>query len=187
MRVLVQLVACRKNKLIKNIESTQKQYKAKWHESCQLQYSKTKLRQPEKTKRQVDNFDDMEAASMVSPLNALLQLSHAFSVANWNLLESLETKYQLLKLILRCGNDPSNCRRNSYWLNYISAGDLIAQDYQYHVQLVFLYNRARENKRADDSNSDEVNHDIALTEQNLTLKMLAWMMLLLQSLSLMIW
>ena len=46
----------------------------------------------------------------------------------------------------------------------ISPGDLIAQDDQNHVQLVSLYNRARENKRADDSNSDEVNHDIAFTE-----------------------
>ena len=156
----MQLVACRKNKLIENIESTQKQYKAKWHESCRLQYNKTKLRQPEKRKRQVDNFDDMEEASMVSPLNALLLLSHAFSVANWNLLESLKTKYQLLKLILRCGNDPL---QDKQLLAKLSAGDLIAQDYQYHVQLVFLYNRARENKRADDSNSDEVNHDIALT------------------------
>ena len=61
----MQLVACRKNKLIENIESTQKQYKAKWHESCRLQYNKTKLRQPEKRKKEVDNFDDMEAASMV--------------------------------------------------------------------------------------------------------------------------
>ena len=46
----------------------------------------------------------------------------------------------------------------------ISTGDLIAQDDQNHVQLVSLYSRARENKRADDSNSDEVNHNIAFTE-----------------------
>ena len=47
----------------------------------------------------------------------------------------------------------------------LSAGDLIAQDAQYHVQcLVSLYNRARETKLSDDFDVDSVNHGIAFAE-----------------------
>ena len=44
----------------------------------------------------------------------------------------------------------------------LRAGDLIAQDGQYHVQcLVSLYNRARETQKSD---ADTVNHGIAFAE-----------------------
>ena len=47
----------------------------------------------------------------------------------------------------------------------LSAGDLIVQDAQYHVQcLVSLYNRARETKLSDDFDVDSVNHGIAFAE-----------------------
>ena len=47
----------------------------------------------------------------------------------------------------------------------LSAGDLIAQDAQYHPQcLVSLYNRARETKSNEESDVDTVNHGIALAE-----------------------
>ena len=46
-----------------------------------------------------------------------------------------------------------------------SAGDLIAQDAQYHPQcLVSLYNRARETKSTEESDMDAINHGIALAE-----------------------
>jgi len=47
----------------------------------------------------------------------------------------------------------------------LSAGDLIAQDAQYHVQcLVSLYNRARGTKGSEESDADTVNHGIAFAE-----------------------
>ena len=47
----------------------------------------------------------------------------------------------------------------------LSAGDLIAQDAQYHPQcLGSLYNRARETKSSEESDMDTVNHGIALAE-----------------------
>ena len=47
----------------------------------------------------------------------------------------------------------------------LSAGDLIAQDAQYHSQcLVSLYNKARETKSSEESDMDTVNHGIVLAE-----------------------
>ncbi len=47
----------------------------------------------------------------------------------------------------------------------LSAGDLIAQDAQYHPQcLVSLYNRARETKLSEKTDADAINHGIALAE-----------------------
>ena len=47
----------------------------------------------------------------------------------------------------------------------MSAGDLIAQDAQYHVQcLISLYNRARETKASEKSDADTLNHGIAFAE-----------------------
>ena len=47
----------------------------------------------------------------------------------------------------------------------LSAGDLIAQDAQYHHQcLVSLYNRASETKSCEESDVDTVNHGIVLAE-----------------------
>ena len=47
----------------------------------------------------------------------------------------------------------------------LSAGDLIAQDVQYHPQdLVSLYNRKRESKTSKDTISDSINHGIAFAE-----------------------
>ena len=47
----------------------------------------------------------------------------------------------------------------------LSAGDLIAQDAQYHPQcLVSLYNKARETKSSEESDMDTVNHGIVLAE-----------------------
>ena len=44
----------------------------------------------------------------------------------------------------------------------LSAGALIAQDTQYHLQcLVSLYNKAREKKMPEGHNADELNHGIA--------------------------
>jgi hypothetical protein len=47
----------------------------------------------------------------------------------------------------------------------LSAGDLIAQDAQYHVQcLASIYNRAREPKTYEESDVDTMNHGIAFAE-----------------------
>ena len=47
----------------------------------------------------------------------------------------------------------------------LSAGDLIAQDAQYHLNcLNSLYNRARETKLSEDSNRDRMNHGLAFAE-----------------------
>lgn len=60
-------------------------------------------------------------------------------------------------------NVPSNCRTRL--LAKFSAGDLIAQDAQYHVQcLVSLYNKARGTKGSEVSDADTVNHGIAFAE-----------------------
>ena len=47
----------------------------------------------------------------------------------------------------------------------LSAGDLIAQDAQYHLKcLNSLYNRAREKKSSEDSDKDRMNHSLAFAE-----------------------
>ena len=46
----------------------------------------------------------------------------------------------------------------------LSAGDLIAQDAQYHVQCLVLYNRARETKPSDNFDMYTVNEGIAFAE-----------------------
>ena len=55
--------------------------------------------------------------------------------------------------------------QNKQLLAKLRAGDLVAQDAQYHVvYLVSLYNRARETKECADCNADTVNHGIAFAE-----------------------
>ena len=55
--------------------------------------------------------------------------------------------------------------QDKHLLAKLSAGDLIAQDAQYHVQcLVSLYNRTRETKPSDNFDVYTVNEGIAFAE-----------------------
>ena len=126
------------------IEATLKQHKARWHDSCRLRYNKTQLRRAEKRKRPVHDAGDEEACMRFTrqclegtsttietcffcgkPASAGRSLSKASTFGVDIKVRQCAIKLQDKRLLAK-----------------LSAGDLIAQDAQYHVQcLVSLYNR----------------------------------------------
>ena len=142
-----------------SIEETFQKHKAKWHDSCRLQYNKTKLQRAEKRKRSIDAEDCY---------------SNKFTCQNLGeKCTSVETCFFSDK------PEGSLCKASTFGVDRqyalklqdnqllakLSTGDLIAQDVQYHLQcLVALYNRTREAKTSEESDVHAVNHGIAFAE-----------------------
>ena len=149
------------------IEATLKQHKARWHGSCRLQYNKTQLRRAEKRKRPIQDASDDDTCMRFTR-------------------KCLEGTTASIGTCFFCGKAASAgkslCKASTFGVDIkvrqcaiklqdkkllakLSAGDLIAQDTQYHLQcLVSLYNRARETKVSDDFDVDTMNHGIAFAE-----------------------
>ena len=149
-----------------DIEETLRSHKARWHDSCRLQYNKTKLQRavkrkapsaesadaPKKYTRQcsVQNSDETEQCFFCGkPAKASESLHHASTFG-------LDARVRECALQLQDQN----------LLAKLSTGDLIALEAKYHVQcLVSLYNRARQTKGSDEKkDSCTINQGIALAE-----------------------
>ena len=129
-----------------SIEETFRKHKAKWHNSCRLQYNKTKLQCAEKRKRSIDAED---------------YYSNKFTR------QSLAEKCTSVETCFFCDKpEGSLCKASTFGVDFkvrqcalklqdkqllakLSTGDLIAQNAQYHLQCLVhraLYNRAKEAK-----------------------------------------
>ena len=150
------------------IEATLNEHKAKWHESCRLLYNRTQLQRVEKRKLPPSEDDDSISCSSSKFTRRSMECAST----------SIETCYFCGKTAqeesLRKASTfdvDTNVRQcaiklqDERLLAKLSAGDLIAQDAQYHVQcLVSLYNRARESKASDVTDPVCVNEGIAFAE-----------------------
>ncbi|XP_062605131.1 uncharacterized protein LOC134266937 [Saccostrea cucullata] len=145
------------------IQSTFQNHKAKWHDSCRLKYNKTALQRAQK--RKMSTTEDTTSASRKytrQTVDAQTLPEKCFFCDKPSGTDSLRkaSTFDLDKHVrtaaLKLGDKAI--------LAKLSAGDLIAQDAQYHVKcLVSLYNKARATKTTVDE-QDDVNHGIALGE-----------------------
>lgn len=130
------------------IEATLQQHKAKWHDLCRLECNITKLQRAEKRKRPIEDVGDVSKkftrqslgetststetcffCGKPAPDGGSLCTASTFGV-------DVHVRQCALKL------------QDKRLLAKLSAGDLIAQDAQYHVQcLVSLLQQSKENKR----------------------------------------
>ena len=150
------------------IEAALKQHKAKWHDSCRLQYNKTQLRRAEKRKRPIEDAADGAEACKRFTRKCLEETSTSietcFFCGKPALAEGLLSKASTFGVDVKVRQCAIKLQ-DKLLLAKLSAGDLIAQDAQYHVQcLVSLYNWARETKISDSFDVDTVNQGIAFAE-----------------------
>ena len=141
------------------IEATLQQHKAKWHNYCRLQYNKTKLQHAEKRKRPVEDATDAPKKFTRQSFGETSTTIEAcfFSGKPGGSLCRAST-FGVDIRVRQCAHK----LQDKILLPKLSAGDLIAQDAQYHVQcLISLYNRARETKTSEKSDADTLNHGIA--------------------------
>ena len=149
------------------IEATLKQHKARSHGSCRLRYNKTQLQRAEKRKRPIQDASDDDTCMRFT--RKCSERTTA-SIGTCFFCGKAESAGKFLSKASTFGVDIKvrQCAiklQDKKLLAKLSAGDLIAQDAQYHVQcLVSLYNRAREMKVLDDFDVDTVNHGIAFAE-----------------------
>ena len=145
------------------IESTLQHHRAKWHDSCRLQYNKTQLTRAEKRKTtscDTEGVTPKFTRHSVDHSEALLETCFFCDKPAGN--ESLRkaSTFDLDRRVRKCAlklEDKSLIAK-------LSAGDMMAQDALYHVKcLVSLYNKARDTKRTLDD-QDDINHGIALGE-----------------------
>lgn len=149
-----------------DIEETLRSHKAKWHDSCRLQYNKTKLERAAKRKASpaestdvpnkyirrssVQNSDETEQCFFCGkPAKASESLHRASTF-------DLDARVRQCALQIQDQN----------LLAKLSTGDLIALEAKYHVQcLVSLYNRARQTKGSVEQDRCTIDHQgIALAE-----------------------
>ena len=147
------------------IEATFRLHKAKWQDSCKLQFNKTKLQRAEKRKMP-DEHDPEPKPRKFTRL-------------------SREHEHHLTETCFFCGKFAAGgalhnastfdidihvrqCAlklQDKPLLAKLSAGDLIAQEAKYHPQcLTSLYNKALD-KKAPESNVDDINHGESLLYQ----------------------
>ena len=145
------------------IEATLSQRKAKWHDSCRLQFNKTQVQRAQKRKRSQDNPDELSKKfTRLSVAKASPSKQTCFfcerPASGKEPLHNAST-FTLDKSVRDCAHK----LQDTHLLAKLSAGDLIAQEAKYHSQcLASLYNRTRQVK--DEATTDAVNHGIALAE-----------------------
>lgn len=149
------------------VEATLVQHKARFHESCRLKYNKTELERARK--RNIEPVDKSIVSAKFTRQNV-----------DYNNLN--KTKSICFFCDLPAQDGSSLCSASTFGLDArvrhcalkledkpllakLSAGDLIALDAMYHVQcLVSLYNRTREKKNTNETETDTTNHGIAFAE-----------------------
>lgn len=143
------------------VEETFRLHKAKWHDSCRLQYNKTKLQRAEKRKKpHEDNPKDDPGTRKFTRLSSKQHSTEMCffcgKPAAGDALRNAATfdlDIRVRQCALKLEDKPL--------LAKLSAGDLIAQEAKYHAKcLTSLYNKAWDTK-AQESDKDNVNHGIA--------------------------
>ncbi len=143
------------------IEATFRLHKAKWHDSCRLQFNKTKLQRAEK--RKMPNEPNPEPNPRKFTCLSREHEHHSMETcffcgksADGDTLRNastFEVDIHVRQCALKLQDKPL--------LAKLSAGDLIAQEAKYHPQcLASLYNKARDAKEPE-SSVDDINHGIA--------------------------
>ena len=150
------------------IEASFQQHKVKWHDSCGLKFNKTKLQRAEKRKAAPDDSSSSKSPrkytrrSLEKLPNPIHQCffcgKQAEGEDSLHRASTLELDARVRHCALQLQDKPL--------LAKLSAGDMVAQDAEYHVKcLVSLYNRARgTEKYSAESDADAVNHGIAFAE-----------------------
>ena len=135
------------------IEATLNEHKAKWQKPCRLRYNRTMLQRVEKRKLPPSEDDDSISSSsskftrrsMECASNSIETCYFCGKTAQDEPLRKAST-FDVDNNVQRCAIKLQDERL----LAKLSAGDLIAQDAQNHVQcLVSLYNRARKSKSSE--------------------------------------
>lgn len=149
-----------------NIDETLKIHKAKWHDSCRLQYNKTKLQRAVKRKvPPAENIDIPKKYTRQSSVQSCNETEQCFFCGKpANASESLRhaATFGLDDHVRECAIQ----LQDQNLLAKLSTGDLIALEAKYHAQcLVSLYNRARQTKGSEEQmDSCTTNQGIALAE-----------------------
>ena len=145
----------------KGIEATFRLHKAKWHDSCRLQFNKTKLQRAEKRKMpdERDPSPKPHKFTRLSREHKHHSMETCFfcgKCAAGDVLRNAST-FEVDTHVRQCALK----LQDKPLLAKLSAGDLIAQEAKYHPQcLTSLYNKARDTKEPE-SSLDDINHGIA--------------------------
>ena len=149
-------------------EASFQQHKAKWHDSCRLKFNKTKLQRAEKRKEAPDDSSSSKSPrkyarrsleKLPNPIDQCFFCGkRAEGEESLHRASTLELDARVRHCALQLQDKPL--------LAKLSAGDMVAQDAEYHVKcLVSLYNRARGTETySAESDADAVNHGIAFAE-----------------------
>ena len=143
------------------IEATFRQHQAKWHDSCRLQFNKTKL---ERAEKRTFRIEDSTAASKKFTRQSMEEAPPSTETCFFcgmppvgEMLRNAST-FQVDVRVRQCAVK----LQDTALLAKLSAGDMIAQEAKYHTQcLVSLYNKAREVATSDQREVDSECHDIA--------------------------
>ena len=150
------------------IEASFQQHKAKWPDSSRLKFNKTKRQRAEKRKAAPDDGSSSKSPrkytrrSLEKLPNPIHQCFFCGKQAEGeeplHRASTLELDARVRHCALQLQDKPL--------LAKLSAGDMVAQDAEYHVIcLVSLYNRARGTETySAESDVDAVNHGIAFAE-----------------------
>ena len=132
---------------------------AKFHNSCRLHFSKSRL---ERSRSKTFKDDDLDKSTRGSniPRSSNKPGSCFFCGRTEGDLHLVST-FQLDKNVRRCATELND----SVLLAKLSAGDMISQDAVYHKKcLVSLYNKVRPSKRDDGHSQRNETENIALAE-----------------------
>ena len=146
------------------IQATFEHHRARWHDSCRLEYNKTKLFRAEKRKTSCERRTDVPRKytrqSVDQPQPSVDKCFFCDGQAGKGTLHEAST-FEIDANVRKCALKLEDKRL----LAKLSGGDLIAQEAKYHATcLTSLYNKARDTKLNEDPDQDAVNQGIALAE-----------------------
>ena len=143
------------------IEVTLQNHMAKWHDSCRLKFNKTQLQRAQKRKstegqkEEISNKYTRSSTKQDAFCNNLCFFCDKGPKEEpLHEASTFDLDIKVRKCALKLQDKPL--------LAKLSAGDLIAQEAKYHVKcLTSLYNKARDAKFCEETESDAINHGIA--------------------------
>lgn len=151
-----------------NTEEILTSHKAKWHDSCRLQYNKTKLDRA--TKRHASSAESADDSTS----KKFIRRNSGKSTDATELCFFCDKPAELNEPLHRASTFGLDAHvrecalqlQDENLLAKLSTGDLIALEAKYHVQcLVSLYNQCRRIKPSyKDENISSINHGLALAE-----------------------
>ena len=146
------------------MHATFEHHRARWHESCRLEYNKTKLFRAEKRKTSCERRTDVPRKhtrqSVDQPQPSVDKCFFCDGQAGKGTLHEAST-FEIDADVRKCALKLEDKRL----LAKLSGGDLIAQEANYHATcLTSLYHKARGTKWNEDPDQDDVNQGIALAE-----------------------